>query len=278
VRVRELTSGAFAAASRLSPKALRIYAESGLLVPARTDPGTGYRFYAPGQLDRARLIAALRRIGMSLARIREVCELPPEQAADAVRGFWSGVEADVATRRTLTALLVDRLSGREPAMLQVCVRTVPDRVLLSVLRHLTIEELTVFASEQATLLGGGTVPGLPGIEGAPFLVYHGEVSADSDGPVEYCRAVPADRAEETAARFPHLTLREDPAHREAYVTLTRAQLGPVDGGRAFDSLQRWTAEQGVTPAGPPRHVFFADPRTAADDDPVSAVVCPLPPQ
>jgi DNA-binding transcriptional MerR regulator len=35
--------GEFGAATRLSPKALRLYAELGLLVPAGTDPGTGDR-------------------------------------------------------------------------------------------------------------------------------------------------------------------------------------------------------------------------------------------
>ncbi len=273
--MEELTSGAFAAVSRLSPKALRIYAESGLLVPARTDPANGYRFYDRAQLGRARLIAALRRIGMPLARIRDVCDLAPDAAVEAVTAYWDEVETDVSVRRALTALLLDQLSGRQPAMLDVAVRTVPDRIVLSVLRHLTIGELTEFASRQALLLGDGSVPGLPGIEGAPFLVYHGEVGPDSDGPVEYCRAVPADRAEEIAARFEHLTTRLDPAHREAYVRLTKAQLGPVDGGRAFATLQRWAAEHGESPAGPPRHVFFADMRTAADDDPVSDVVGPL---
>jgi PPM family protein phosphatase len=37
-----LTIGAFAKASRLSPKALRLYDELGLLVPALTDPLSGY--------------------------------------------------------------------------------------------------------------------------------------------------------------------------------------------------------------------------------------------
>ena len=46
-----LTIGAFAKASRLSPKALRLYDELGLLTPARVDPDTGYRRYAPEQLE-----------------------------------------------------------------------------------------------------------------------------------------------------------------------------------------------------------------------------------
>ena len=80
-----LPIGAFARATRLSPKALRLYDELGLLPPAYVDPDSGYRFYDPAQLEQARLVAWLRRLGMPLARIRVVCELAPAQAAPARR-------------------------------------------------------------------------------------------------------------------------------------------------------------------------------------------------
>jgi protein phosphatase len=111
-----LTIGDFARASRLSPKALRLYDELGLLTPARVDPWNGYRFYRLEQLERARLVAWLRRLGMPLARIRVVCELAPAAAAAEVAGFWAQVEADVASRRDLAAFLIRQLSGEETAM------------------------------------------------------------------------------------------------------------------------------------------------------------------
>ena len=111
-----LTIGAFAKAARLSPKALRLYDELGLLTPARVDPVTGYRLYAPEQLEQARLVAWLRRLGMPLARIRRVCALDGGAAAAEVRAFWSQVEADTAARRELAAFLVGHLSWKEPAM------------------------------------------------------------------------------------------------------------------------------------------------------------------
>jgi PPM family protein phosphatase len=82
--VELLTIGAFSRASRLSPKALRLYDSLGLLAPAHVDEMSGYRFYRPDQLERARLAAWLRRLGMPLARIRVVCDLAadaPDQAA-----------------------------------------------------------------------------------------------------------------------------------------------------------------------------------------------------
>ncbi|MFF3948929.1 MerR family transcriptional regulator [Streptomyces sp. NPDC001902] len=108
-----LTIGAFAKASRLSPKALRLYDELGLLTPARVDPLTGYRHYAPAQLERARLVAWLRRLGMPLARIREVCALDAPAAAREIRAYWAQVEAAHGARRDLAAFLVDHLSRKD---------------------------------------------------------------------------------------------------------------------------------------------------------------------
>ncbi|GAA2287622.1 hypothetical protein GCM10010145_39990 [Streptomyces ruber] len=105
-----LTIGAFARASRLSPKALRLYDELDLLRPARVDPDTGYRYYAAGQLERARLVAWLRRLGMPLARIRQVCALDGPAAAREIRAYWARAEAETAARRDLVAFLVDHLS------------------------------------------------------------------------------------------------------------------------------------------------------------------------
>ena len=108
-----LTIGEFARASRLSAKALRLYDELGLLTPARVDPASGYRLYEPAQLEQARLVAWLRRLGMPLARIRVVCDLDPAAAAAEVAGFWAQAEADLASRRDLAAFLASYLYSKQ---------------------------------------------------------------------------------------------------------------------------------------------------------------------
>jgi protein phosphatase len=112
--VELMTSGAFARASGLSRKALRLYDELGLLHPARVDPETLYRFYDPGQLEQARLVAWLRRLGMPLAVIRSVSGLPPAQAAEELAAYWAKVEAETAARRELAVFLIGYLSGKDP--------------------------------------------------------------------------------------------------------------------------------------------------------------------
>jgi DNA-binding transcriptional MerR regulator len=111
--VELLPIGAFSRASRLSLKALRIYDELGLLPPAHVDPASGYRFYDPVQLERARLVAWLRRLDMPLARIREVCELAPAEAAEAVRALVDDgrLSAEEAMTHPQRALLLRALDG-----------------------------------------------------------------------------------------------------------------------------------------------------------------------
>jgi serine/threonine protein phosphatase PrpC len=113
-----LSSGEFARSSGLSRKALRLYDELGLLSPARVDPHTGYRWYAPAQLEQARLVAWLRRLGMPLAAIRSVSTLPPALAAAELAAFWDRVEAETAARRELASFLIGYLSGKDKDMIE----------------------------------------------------------------------------------------------------------------------------------------------------------------
>ena len=77
VSVKEISIGEFARRSRLSLKALRLYDERGVLVPARVDQASGYRYYDTAQLDDARLVVMLyaavavaARGGQGAARVR----------------------------------------------------------------------------------------------------------------------------------------------------------------------------------------------------------------
>src|SRR6266700_7818548 len=64
--------GEFAELGGVSAKTLRFYDEIGLLRPASVDPRTGYRHYLPQQLEELASILALKNLGVSLARLREL--------------------------------------------------------------------------------------------------------------------------------------------------------------------------------------------------------------
>ena len=65
-----LSIGDFAAATHLGRKTLRHYHAVGLLEPVHVDPHTGYRYYAPEQVDQARLIRRLRSLDLPLEEVR----------------------------------------------------------------------------------------------------------------------------------------------------------------------------------------------------------------
>ena len=114
--VKLLTIGEFARLARLSQKALRLYDELGLLRPSRVDEWSGYRYYAPSQLERARLVAWLRRLGMPLAQIGPVLDAAPAEAAALVAAFLRVTEADLAERQRLAQFLIRYLREGAPAM------------------------------------------------------------------------------------------------------------------------------------------------------------------
>lgn len=107
-----LTIGEFGRRAELTVKALRLYDGLGLLVPAEVDPYSGRRSYHPDQLERARLVARLRLIGMPLATIRTVADAPAGTAAQLIMAYWRQVEADTAVRARLVADLVEQLSTK----------------------------------------------------------------------------------------------------------------------------------------------------------------------
>jgi DNA-binding transcriptional MerR regulator len=276
-----LTIGAFAARARLSAKALRLYDRLGLLSPAYVDEASGYRYYRAGQTERARLVALLRQLDMPLARIAEVVGTDGAEAAGLLAAYWAGVEARVAGQRTLAEYLRGRLSGRSSEMYgRFVVETVdvPEQVVITEKRHTLADELPAWIGaslgrlEEAARECGGVVA-------APFVVYHSEVSMESDGPAESCVPVAdAAAAREWAARRGRAwetAVRVEPARRLAFTRITKAQVAHPQILAAFEAVEEWMAGRGLEPAGPCREVYFADWDAAGPGDAVCDVAFPV---
>ncbi|HET9142579.1 MerR family transcriptional regulator [Actinophytocola sp.] len=273
-----LLIGEFAARAQLSAKALRLYDELGLLVPVEVDKTTGYRYYSADQLSRARLVALLRHLDMPLPRIAAVLDLPGIDAATAVREFWAERERDLLHRRPTVDYLCTLLSRKDTPVTrtyEVLVRAMPDRAVVSAIRH-------VHAAQAGDTLGALLArmrqagPGLPGLAGCPYTIYHGAVSDDSDGPVEIVRPMTdLPTAEQAAATLGDIQAHLDPAHDEIAIRLTMAEAAWPAVFPALDAIQAHLTTIGRTPAGPPRQVLIADWRTTPADQPACDLVIPL---
>lgn len=277
-RDRLLSIGVFARRSRLSTKALRLYDSIGLLVPADIDPENGYRRYRESQLADARMIVLLRRLDMPLTQVAEIMSLPGPQAAGRLSAYWAAYETRVASQRELAAHLRSRLSGREEPLgyPEPLLRDVPEQLVLVEQRHVTLEELPAWIGATLGRLSA-SARDHGGVKGHPFVVYYGEVNEDSDGPAEAC--VPIAPYATTGASPPESApthaLRFEPAHREAYVRLRKAQVAFPQILSAYDGVARWATAQGVEITGAPREIYFTDFTSAAPGDEVCDVAFPV---
>jgi DNA-binding transcriptional MerR regulator len=252
--VEEVSIGEFARRSRLSVQALRLYDELGVLVPARVDEASGYRYYHGAQLDHARLVAMLRQLGLPLAEVKNLLACDPVDAAERVAMHWREAEAAHDARRDLAGYLVNRLSGKKSVMYEVATREIPERTVLCLKRNVDEQGAWALGKEFIAILRERPLPKMNGREGAMFSIYWGEVSADGDGPVEWCKPVPESDAKALAPHYPELTLRTEPAHREAYVALPDDALPAGPGGNpsvhwqlASEALRTWAVEHGLDP-------------------------------
>ncbi len=277
-----LSIGQFSALCRLSPKALRLYDELRLVVPVRIDSATGYRWYAAGQVERARMVGLLRRLDMPLTQIAEVVGSPGPEAVAVVRTHVAAAERTVRERAELAdyvCLLLDQSDRSDPVPdnYDVQVRTVPARAVLSGMRRAHAAELgQVLGALLGRMREAG--PGLPGLAGCPYTVYYAEVSQDSDGPVEVVRPMASlTLAEHAAARLGDVQARLEPEHEEAFVRMTMGQTRGSATLEILDALRRFVASSGRDVSLPPRQVMIADWRTAGPQDPACDFAVPLRP-
>ncbi len=205
-----------------------------------------------------------------------VLQMDATTAAGAIGSFWEQVEATTADRRWLVSYLQALLTGKDQTMTtyEIDVRALPERKILTISRHVTIEGTGAFFHDAFSRLRGAA-PGIEGIAGVPFLVFYGEVSDDSDGPIELCRPVAPETTEEAVEASPDVQLRVEPAHDEAYIRLALKDLSWPAMLPACDSLARWASEHQRQPAGALRQVLIADRRGATPETLVCDLTIPL---
>ena len=253
--MEEISIGEFGRRSRLSVKALRLYDELGVLVPARVDEASGYRYYDVAQLEAARLVSMLRQLDFPLATIKGLLACDPGDAAERIAAHWQKVESAHDARRELADYVVNLLSGKRSVMYEVATRVIPERSVLCLKRNVDEQGAWALGKQFIAIMRERPLPRMEGREGAAFSIYWGEVSADSDGPVEWCKPVPEADAQALASHYPELTLRTEPAHREAYVAIPKDALPAGPGANpavywqlASEALRAWSQEQGMDPS------------------------------
>lgn len=244
-----LFAGRFGAATRLSPKALRLYAEQGLLVPAHVDPQTGYRYYAPEQAPRARLIARLRRLGLPVARIAALLELSPQARAIELRTWLEAQNERLADHAELVEAMTRQADAVTPP-LSIALRDVAATKIISRQRLVTVTDLDAYMAEAETDIRAHLAASGLNHEGPMSVHHHDFTTRDNEGPVEVAVAFegPVEPAHDLAIRLL-------PARREAFV--------PVPSGHenfplvlsVYDTVEAWIDRLGLIAIDSPCEIY-----------------------
>lgn len=250
--VARMTIGEFAAATWLSPKALRLYDRKGLLCPDAVEPASGYRKYSPAQVETARLITLLRRIDMPLEQIGEILQLQPQEQAKQIARFREQ-DAERQARRQSLARFLEHAVGSgslegtgQPGVprFDVASRVVPEAAFLSTTQHTQAKELPKVIQDNAVKLFA-LAKDRGGASGQLIVIYHGQVGWESDGPIEVCMPIrQCDRAHRIEAK-----------HQELYTKVATEDVQFPRILAAFEAVQLRASQLGLNPIAPPREVY-----------------------
>ncbi|KAA9084168.1 MerR family transcriptional regulator [Microbacterium radiodurans] len=257
-----MTAGRFGAMTLLSAKALRIYADRGLLPPRRVDPDSGYRYYDADQVATGWLIGLLRSADLPLHEIAEIIEHVGDDREAAVARLDRAVAAIGRRNEARHAVLARaRLHLRqETTMSTVTTGVETDRAVVSVLCRLAPHELDQRIHDEVGRLRRIATDAGARETGDPFGIFHSPVTDDSDGPLEIVLPVDGlvDCAVDADVRSYRLSGGQV-ATRSAHGAET-----DFPGILAiYDEVHAWITSGGRAPIGPPREIWHTLPQDAA---------------
>lgn len=254
-----LAIGAFANTSQLSLKALRLYAQLGILTPSYVEPESGYRYYHAMQLQRARHIRLLRQIEMPLATIRRVLEASPAEAEQLVLEHCAALEERAKQARRAVHDLMAYIRQEAPTMaLEVAVRSVAPQPIISITKRVKVEQLDTHIRDSLKALYALVEGQGGGAAGAPLGIFHGPVNHEEDGPIEVC--LPVQGA--PVAKDPIAT-RVLPEGQVASVMMVGDQCEFPEILKGYDLAFDWVRKNGYEPTEPPREIWHSEPGESA---------------
>jgi DNA-binding transcriptional MerR regulator len=250
-----MSIGQFAHESGLSHKALRLYAELGLLVPARVDRFSGYRYYEREQLPAARLIRLLRAMEMPLGDIRRVLAAEPHEVEGLVGQHQRLLAQRLEELRLAGQRLMLAIQPKENTMsLVVEERELAPQQVVSLTGHVLVSNIDSFIGQSLEQLRTFVATQGGHISGPPLGIYHGPINHQDDGPIEVC--LPADGAFQAQGQ---VQIRELPGGRAAVVEVRDEYTSYPKIIEGYDAGYDWIVAHDYRHVEAPREVWIGDP-------------------
>lgn len=247
-----LSIGDFSRVSQLTVKALRFYHEKNILVPARVEAVTGYRFYSPLQVERATVIRQLRDLDFSLREIQDVLAHAGDEhdilaeLEDKHAEIKQRVADDRRTQKKLAAIITQ--VKEERAIMSESNFTIEEKPLEPVL--VAAKRMKGSYSESGKVFSQVGRKFGSKINGKGMLLCHDTEYREDDADFSVCMPV---RNGETKD---DIEVYELPAGN----CVSLVHQGPYDTLRtSYEQVFSYIADKGYTPQSPSREVYLKGP-------------------
>ncbi len=271
VETEELLSiGRFARLTGLTVKALRHYDELDLLVPARVDEWTGYRYYAVGQARDAIAIRRLRELELPLDEVAAVLA-DPGAVQDRLAVHRARLQGRAVEVEQILGALDRLIEGKEALVpettIEVQLEDVPELRVAVIGGRVPVDDMFTFVPETIErLLAWLGARGLQCL-GPPLTLHRDPVEGIENDALDVEIGFPVAPG---ATGDDEVSIRVCPAaraavleHRGAYASLPAV----------FEPLHEWILERGFAPAGPVREVYATNPGDTLDESAYLTRIC-----
>ena len=273
----QIPIGTFSRITQLSQKALRLYDERGLLVPAARDICTGYRYYTFAQVERGIRIRHLLWLGFGLSEVEAILDARERGDAGTIRDLFArrlaATEEEAGRLHAVAEVLrvQDPLNGGfHMSITEPVIKDVPAQ------RALTRREKGVYQEAIPRLFGElcacvcpaeGREPAAR-MAGPVIFICHDEEYRETDADIEVAIPIVGPVSLDGTA----VEVRTLPGGRFLSVLHT----GPYPGvGKAYERLFSYMNEHRLVPVGPSRELYLNDPAEVPEEELLTEVQFPV---
>jgi effector-binding domain-containing protein len=271
----QIPIGTFSRVTRLSPRALRLYDERGLLVPSGKDLCTGYRYYTFEQIGRGVHIRHLTWLGFSLQEVGMLLEARDAGDRVTIRDLFGARRERVGDELRRLAAIDAALSNEEPELEVFCmsitepvIKEVPPQRVLSRRARGTYETTIPLMIAE---ICGALAPDRQNpirVAGPLMTIYHDNEHKEQDADMEVAIPVTGRIVLDSSS----LELRNLSGGRVVSVIYT----GPYPGiGKAHEKVYGYLQSQGLSWSGPPRELYLNDPNDIPEAELMTEVQYPV---
>jgi effector-binding domain-containing protein len=273
----QIPIGRFSLITRLSQKALRLYDERGLLVPATRDLATGYRYYTGRQIATGVSIKELCGIGFSLGEIEIILAAKEAGDTDTIRGLFrkrqGAIRSEVARLQQIEAVLEETGSSLEMLFMSHNEPLVKENAPLRILGKRGVgsyaETISVLMQDlcgqifsEENMRNGLRVTG-------PFMtIYHDCEYKEKDALME-CAAPITGRV---CISDPAMEIHTLPGGK----CLSLIHKGPYAGLHgAWSRIGMYAEEREFAITGPHREIYLNDPNVVSEEELLTELQIPI---